>query len=134
MVLVNSIPSCTFSTTLEAAQGSPILSIRSLNSWRPSALRMVAAVVPKSFTLWEAKKPDSSSSMPRFKPACPPSVGRMLSGFSVSMICSKTFTVKGSIYTLSAISLSVMIVAGLEFTRITSTPSSFKERQAWVPA
>ena len=106
----------------------------SLNSCLSSALRMVFEVVPRSVTLWEARKPDSSSSIPRFSPACPPRVGRMLSGFSFSMICSSTFTVSGSMYTLSAISLSVMMVAGLELTRTTSTPSSLRERQAWVPA
>ena len=134
MVLVNATPSSTFSTTSDAAHGSPIFSMVSLNSWRSSAFLIVAAVVPRSFTLWLFKKPLSSSSIPRFSPACPPSVGRMESGFSFSMICSSTLTVKGSIYTLSAISLSVMIVAGLELTSTTSIPSSFRERHACVPA
>ena len=49
--------------------------------------------------------------------------------FSFSIIFSSTGTVSGSIYTLSAISLSVIIVAGLEFTSTTSKPSSFKERR-----
>ena len=57
-----------------------------------------------------------------------------LSGFSFLINCSTTSVVSGSIYTRSAISLSVMIVAGLEFKRTTSMPSSFKERQACVPA
>ena len=35
-------------------------------------------------------------------------------------------TVNGSMYILSATSLSVIIVAGLEFTNTTSIPSSFK--------
>lgn len=50
------------------------------------------------------------------------------------LIFSNTSTVNGSIYTSSAISLSVIMVAGLEFTSTTSTPSSFKERHACVPA
>ncbi len=44
-----------------------------------------------------------------------PSVGSTLSGFSFRMSCSTTSTVNGSMYTSSAISLSVMMVAGLEF-------------------
>ena len=43
-------------------------------------------------------------------------------------------SVRGSIYTLSAMVVSVMMVAGLEFTSSTSYPSSFSARQAWVPA
>ena len=36
-------------------------------------------------------------------------------------------------YTLSAISVSVIIVAGLELTKTTSYPSSRNAMQAWVP-
>src|SRR3989338_8711160 len=39
----------------------------------------------------------------------------------------------GSIYVLSAISGSVIMVAGLEFTKITLRPSSLKALQSWVP-
>jgi hypothetical protein len=39
----------------------------------------------------------------------------------------------GSTYVASANSGSVMIVAGLEFTRTTRKPSSLSTRQAWVP-
>ena len=99
-----------------------------------SALKMVSAVVPISFTPYLSRIPFSESSMPRFNPACPPRVGRMLSGFSFKISCSTTSTVNGSMYTRSAMSLSVMMVAGLEFKRTTSIPSSFKERQACVPA
>ena len=67
------------------------------------------------------KKPLSSSSMARFSPAWPPRVGSTLSGLSFMINCSTT-------------SLSVMIVAGLEFNSTTSMPSSFRERQACVPA
>ena len=95
---------------------------------------MVRAVVPIRRTPCSFKKPASSSSMARFSPACPPRVGSTLSGFSFRISCSTTSTVSGSMYTRSAISLSVIMVAGLEFNSTTSTPSSFKERQAWVPA
>ena len=134
MVLVNRSPSSIFFTTQEAAQGSPIFSIVSLNAWRSSALKIVSAVVPISLTPCPFKNPDSSSSIPRFNPACPPKVGSMLSGFSFLIISSRTDALSGSIYTSSAISLSVIIVAGLELTRTTSTPSSFSDLQACVPA
>ena len=39
-------PSCTDSTTIDGAQGSPIFSIVCLNSRRSSAFRIVSAVVP----------------------------------------------------------------------------------------
>ena len=54
------------------------------------------------------------------RPVCPPSVGRIASGCSLSMIFIKISGVMGSIYVLSAISGSVMIVAGLELIKITS--------------
>ena len=50
------------------------------------------------------------------------------------MILFTVSSVRGSIYILSAIALSVIIVAGFEFTRITSSPSSLSARQACVPA
>ena len=124
----------TSSTISDGATGSPIFSIVSLNISRSSAFLIVRAVVPIRRTLFAFKIPASSSSIARFKPACPPRVGRTLSGFSFLINCSTTSVVSGSIYTRSAISLSVMIVAGLEFKRTTSMPSSFKERQACVPA
>ena len=134
IVFVNLIPSCTLFTTCEAAHGSPIFSIVSLNSRRSSALFMVSAVVPMRRTFSCFKKPDSSSSIAIFKAACPPRVGSILSGFSFWISFFTTSGVNGSIYTSSAISLSVIMVAGLEFTSTTSTPSSFKERHACVPA
>ena len=39
----------------------------------------------------------------------------------------------GSMYVASAMSGSVMIVAGFELTRITLYPSSFNALVAWVP-
>jgi hypothetical protein len=49
------------------------------------------------------------------------------------MIAVSTSVVIGSTYVASANSGSVMIVAGLEFTRTTRRPSSFSTRHAWVP-
>ena len=124
MTLANSTPSSTVFTTCPAAIGSPIFSIVCWNSRRSSAFLIVDGDVPINFTPDFSRYPLSTNSIARFNAACPPSVGRILSGFSFSMIFSMTEAVNGSIYTLSAISLSVMIVAGFEFTKTTSTPSS----------
>ncbi len=96
MVLVNLMPDATSFTTWEAAHGSPIFSIVSLNAWRSSALKMVSAVVPISLTPYFSRMPFSDSSMPRFRPACPPSVGSTESGRSRAMICSSIGAVSGS--------------------------------------
>ena len=95
---------------------------------------IVSAVVPISLTPFFSRKSVSAISIARLRPAWPPSVGKILSGLSFKIICSKAGTVSGSIYTSSAISLSVIIVAGLELTNTTSIPSSLSERQACVPA
>ena len=132
--MANSTAASTSSTIVEAATGSLSFSIVFLNSSLSSAFLIVKAVVPMSLTLFSLRKPLSSSSIARLSPACPPSVGRILSGCSSLMIFLTTSTLRGSMYTLSAISLSVMIVAGLELTSTTSIPSSLRERQACVPA
>jgi hypothetical protein len=51
-------------------------------------------------------------------PVWPPTVGRIASGFSRAMIRSSDSGVSGSMYVRSANSGSVMIVAGLELTRM----------------
>ena len=53
-----------------------------LNSRRSSAFLIVSDVVPMRRTPFAFRNPASSSSMARFSPACPPSVGSTLSGFS----------------------------------------------------
>ena len=58
------------------------------------------------------------------RPVWPPRVGRHASGRSAAMMASIEATVSGSRYTASAISGSVMIVAGFELTRMTRWPSS----------
>ncbi len=60
-------------------------------------------------------------------------VGSKASGFSLAMIFSTISGVIGSTYVASARPGSVMIVAGLELTRITRYPSSFNALQAWAP-
>ena len=71
--------------------------------------------------------------MARFRPVWPPRFGRMESGFSFSMMRFSTVRVIGSTYTRSAMSGSVIMVAGLELTSTTSMPSLFSARHACVP-
>ena len=60
--------------------------------------------------------------------------GTIASGRSLRRIRATYSSVSGSMYTLSATEVSVMIVAGLELTRMTSYPSSLSDRHACVPA
>jgi hypothetical protein len=64
---------------------------------------------------------------------CPPRVASSASGRCSAMTFSTNSGVRGSMYVASAISGSVMIVAGLLLTRLTRRPSSRSTRQAWVP-
>ena len=127
-------PDCKSVTTLLAIHGSFIDSIISLNACLSSAFFIPSGDVPKSFTFFSSKYPDSASSIAIFSPVCPPRFGNILSGFSFSIIFITVFTVSGSMYILSAIFLSVIIVAGFEFTNTTSNPSFFNSTHAWVPA
>ena len=129
-----STPSFTFSTTLDAAIGSPIFSIVCLNVSLSSAFFIVSDVVPINLTFSFLRNPSSKSSIARLSPACPPSVGNKESGLSFFITFLTNSAVKGSIYTSSAISLSVIIVAGFELISTTSTPSSLRARQPCVPA
>ena len=106
----------------------------SLKSWRSSLLRMASMFVPMRRTPCSRRKPDLCSSMARLRPVWPPRPASRLSGFSFSMMRSTVRRSRGSMYTLPAMSGSVMMVAGLEFTSTASTPSSMSRRQAWVPA
>ncbi len=117
-------------TTLLAIQGSPMASIASLKACLSSAVFIACVAVPRSLTHISSRKPDSASSIARLRPVCPPSVGSKLSGLSLTMIFLSVSTSRGSIYTLSAMLVSVIIVAGLLFTSTTSRPSSFSSRQA----
>ena len=62
-----------------------------------------------------------------------PTVGRIASGRSRSMILARMSGVSGSTYVRSASSGSVMIVAGLLLTRMTSRPSARRALHAWDP-
>ena len=72
--------------------------------------------------------------MARLSPVWPPMPGTMASGRSKRRILARYSAVRGSMYTLSAMVVSVMMVAGLELASTTSYPSSRRARQAWVPA
>jgi hypothetical protein len=90
-------------------------------------------LAPISSTPYFSRIPASSSEMAALRAVCPPRVGRTASGRSMRMISSSEALVIGSMYVASAKSGSVMIVAGLGFTRMTRTPSARRTRHAWVP-
>ena len=117
----------------ESAIGIPSLFIVFLNSMRSSPLSIASAFTPMISTPYFFNIPCLCSDEQRLSAVCPPRFGRIPSGRSFSIIVVKLSTVSGSIYVLSAIPGSVMIVAGLEFTKITSKPSSLNALQACVP-
>ena len=102
----------------------PIFVIASPKSFRSSASAIARAFAPMSSTPCFSSTPVSCRAIATLSAVCPPIVGSSASGFSRSMISSTYSGVSGSMYVRSAISGSVMIVAGFEFTRITSYPSS----------
>ncbi len=90
-------------------------------------------LAPISSTPYFSSTPASCSATAVFSAVCPPRVGSSASGRSRAMTCSTNSGVIGSTYVASANSGSVMIVAGLELTRLTRSPSARSTRQAWVP-
>ena len=94
---------------------------------------MASSEAPISSTLYFLSTPASPSAMAAFNAVWPPSVGSSASGRSLAMICSRIGVAIGSMYVASAISGSVIMVAGLELTRMTRMPSSRSTRHAWVP-
>ena len=114
--------------------GSPMSS----SSWRKrslsSAFRMASSGVPSRRTPYRSRTPASARSTARLSPVWPPSVGSTPSGRSDSIILVSTSTVRGSMYTMSAMSASVMMVAGFELTSTVVTPSSRSALHACVPA
>ena len=111
----------------------PIDRIASLNLRRSSATLIAVSDAPMSVQLYFSRIPCSPNSTARLSAVCPPTVGRIASGFSRAITCSRTSTVSGSTYVRSAISGSVMIVAGLLLTSTTSRPSAFSALHACVP-
>ena len=88
---------------------------------------------PISSTPYFSRTPALSSAIAQFSAVCPPRVASSASGRSFSITFSTYSAVIGSTYVASANSGSVMIVAGLELTRMTRRPSAFSTRHAWVP-
>ena len=111
----------------------PMERIARSNSSRSSALSMASTLAPISSTPYFFKTPWRFRSSAQLRAVCPPMVGRIASGFSLAIIFSTMDQVTGSMYVASAIDGSVMMVAGLEFTRMTRIPSSLSAWQAWVP-
>ena len=125
---------CMSPTIADGAQRKPIFAIAFLNALRSSALFMLFASAPINFGAPRlAKTPRLSSSIAQFNAVCPPIVGNTASGFSFCMTANAVSASTGSMYVASAMSGSVIIVAGLEFNNATRTPSSLKARHACVP-
>jgi hypothetical protein len=82
-------------------------------------MRIASRDAPISSTPYFSSTPLSARSSAQFKPVWPPMVGSTASGRSLAMMRSTVCQLIGSMYTASAMFGSVMIVAGLEFTRIT---------------
>ena len=134
MVRAASSPSSTDSAISEGRTGSPILSHSSLNFSRSSASSMLLVPVPRSLTSHSSSTPFFSRATAMFNPVCPPIPARIASGRSIRIIFATNSRVSGSMYTLSAMTSSVIIVAGFELHSTTSYPSSRSARHACVPA
>ena len=80
---------------------------------------MASFFAPINSTPSFSRRPEFSKEMAAFNAVWPPIVGSSASGFSFFIIASKLSKVIGSTYVESAISGSVIIVAGLEFTKTT---------------
>jgi hypothetical protein len=106
-------------TVRDRATSRPILIIACLNNSRSSPLEIASGLAPIISTPYFSRIPFLWSSIDRFSAVCPPSVGSRADGRSAAMIFSRNSRVSGSMYVTSANSGSVIIVAGLEFTRIT---------------
>ena len=134
ILLAATIPSSSDSAIIDSKTGSPNSWHSSLNFSLSSAFSILSLLVPKSSTWHSCKIPFLYNCIAIFNPVCPPIPGKIASGLSYLIILATYSNVSGSIYTLSAIAVSVIIVAGLEFTNITLYPSSFSAKQACVPA
>ena len=111
----------------------PMAVMQSLKRCRSSAFSIASSCAPMSWQPYFARIPSLASCTARFRAVCPPMVGRTASGRSTAMIRSAASTVIGSMYVRSAHSASVMIVAGLEFSRMVRYPSSRSALRACTP-
>ena len=115
---------------MDRADSPPMRSTISRNFSRFSPRSIASTSAPISFTLYRSRVPALNNPIAALSAVCPPSVASTASGLSLAMIFSMNSGVIGSMYVASANSGSVMIVAGLEFTRMTRIPSARKTRQA----
>ena len=111
----------------------PSLAIVSLNTSRSSPRSMASRFTPITFTPYLSRMPFFARLVERLRPVCPPRFGKMASGLSFAMICSRRSSLSGSMYVASAITGSVMMVAGLEFTNTTLYPQARRALHACVP-
>ena len=125
--------SSSVSAVPEAAIPRPRRSIACLNSSRSSATLIASSFAPISSIPSSSRIPFSARSLARFRAVWPPIVGSSASGCSRSRMSRTDSVVIGPTYVASAVSGSVMIVAGLEFTRTTSKPSALSALHACVP-
>ena len=114
---IASIPSLNEPICADRGTSRPISTIAFLKSSLSSAFFIAPSFAPISSTPYLSRIPPSDNSTARFSAVCPPIVGRRASGFSFLIINSRISAVRGSMYVTSAISGSVIIVAGLELTR-----------------
>ena len=96
--------------------GSSSSSMVFLNSSLSSDSAIAFVLVPSISTPSLSSAPLSESSEHRFRAVCPPMPASMPWTRSFSSTFSSVSASSGSMYTLSAVSVSVCIVAGLEFT------------------
>ena len=103
----------------ERGVSMPSFCIVALKTSRSSPRSMASRLTPITFTPYLSRMPFFASSIERLRPVCPPRFGRIASGRSFAMICSRRSAFSGSMYVASAITGSVMMVAGFEFTKTT---------------
>ncbi len=118
-------------TSAPHSAGSP--STIRLNDSRFSPFSIASMDAPISSTPYFSRTPAAARLIAQLSAVWPPRVASSASGRSWAITCSTNSGVIGSTYVASANSGSVMIVAGLEFTRTTRIPSSRSTRHAWVP-
>ena len=119
-------------TTLRATS-PPSSSTIFLNDSRFSPRSIASMLAPISSTPNSSSTPRSASATAALSAVWPPRVASRASGRSCAMTFATNSGVIGSTYVASANCGSVMIVAGLELTRTTRSPSSLRTRQACVP-
>ena len=115
------------------AMGTPMPSISLRKRSRFSVMSMASVSTPIMRTPCCSQMPSFSHSMARFSAVWPPMVGSTASIWCCSRMASMLSGFSGRRYTLSAVTGSVMMVAGLLLISVTSMPSSRRERLAWLP-